>query len=181
MSISTFKPQNKDILYKRLLPNCFLGESRMECPFGCGWEGEEFSEHFNVCPAKVCPHCGSTNVFFIRVDKIECVQCKHTWPKPPQAPPEKEHIIKTFKTEDEFRAWLSEQKLTAEPLPGTGILKGEDRVASYFETKEGIEVDLVNSNTWRYTNDVFMKVETEEGVALEEIIETPVEVKREES
>ena len=90
-------------------------------------------------------------------------------------PPEKEeHIIKTFKTEDAFRAWLSEKKLIAEPRPRTGIFKGEDRVASYFETKEGIEVDLVDSETWLYRDGVFMKVEID-GEAMETPVEAPEE------
>lgn len=154
----------------------------MKCPWECGWEGppEKYAKHYDECPNKICPKCGSTQIFFYKKDHLQCLVCgnkqkKGEIPKLKEAPPEKERIIKTFKTEEEFHAWLTEQGLTAEPRPGTGILKGEDRVASYFETKEGIEVDLINSETWLYTNDVFMKVETEEGVTLEEPIETPVE------
>lgn len=148
----------------------------MKCPFGCGWEGpeEKYLQHFDKCPNKVCPECGSNNTFFLAVDKIECISCGHIWPKS-KAPPKKE-IFKTFKTENEFMTWLAENGLTAEARPGTGIFRGEDHVASYLDTKEGIEVDLVNAETWRIRNETFLKIETENGLALvEEPVETPVE------
>ena len=95
----------------------------MECPFGCSYEGEDLSDHFNVCPAKVCPECGSKDVFLIRADTLECLQCQHTWPKTQKAPPEKEE-----------------------------------------------------EDTWLIRDDVFLKVETEDGLALiEEPVETFVE------
>lgn len=71
--------------------------------------------------------------------------------------------------------WLAENGLTAEARPGTGIFRGEDRVASYFETDEGIEVDLLDMKTWLYRNATFMKVETSNGLTLEAPVETPVE------
>jgi len=55
----------------------------MKCAWGCGWEGTatEYTEHYKICPKKVCPRCSSTNVFFIRVDEIQCIVCGHTWKK----------------------------------------------------------------------------------------------------
>jgi ribosomal protein L37AE/L43A len=55
----------------------------MKCPWGCEWEGlaAEYTAHYKICPKKVCPSCNSTNVFFIRVDEIECITCGHTWKK----------------------------------------------------------------------------------------------------
>jgi len=88
----------------------------MKCPWGYGWEGSpsQYAEHYNECPAKVCPRCGSTKIFFYRVDEIECLQCSNKWkkgeaPKVEEAPPPKEEKVvtsKTFKTEEEFRDWL---------------------------------------------------------------------------
>jgi len=118
----------------------------MKCPWGCGWEGtaSQYSEHYDICPAKVCPRCGGTSIFFFRVDEIECITCGHRWKKGEvvkveEAPPVEEKVVtsKTFKTEEEFRGWLREQKLTAEPPPHAGLFKGDKRVGSYFETSEG--------------------------------------------
>ena len=154
----------------------------MKCPWCEEWEGPaaEYHKHYKECPAKVCPKCGSTNIFFYQKDAIECLTCGHRWkkgevPKLEEAPPEKEKITKTFKTEDEFRAWLAEQKLTAEPRPGTGIFKNGDRVASYFETKEGIEVDLIDAETWLVRDETLVEVEGR----VEEPLETPVEAPEE--
>ena len=158
----------------------------MECPWGCGWEGtaSQYSEHYAICPAKVCPKCGSRNIFFFRVDKIECITCGHQWkkgeaPKVEEAPPPEEKVVtsKTFKTEEEFRGWLREQKLTAEPRPGTGLFKNGDRVGTYSETDEGIEVDLIDAETWLIRDETYVEVEGK----VEEPLETPVEVVEETS
>lgn len=160
----------------------------MKCPWECGWEGppEEYAKHYDECPNKICPECGSTQIFFYKKDHLQCLVCGNKWkkgeiPKLKEAPPKKEKITKTFKTEEEFRAWLTEENLTAEPRPGTGIFKNGDRVASYFETEKGIEVDLIDTDTWLYRDGAFLKVETEEGVSLEAPLELPEEAPVEEA
>jgi ribosomal protein L37AE/L43A len=158
----------------------------MKCYWGCGWEGtpSQYSEHYNICPAKVCPKCGSTNIFFYRVDEIECLQCGNKWKKGEVPKVEEEKVItsKTFKTEEEFRDWLRKHKLTAEPRPGTGLFKNGDRVGSYFETDEGIQVDLAeDAKTWLIRDEVFVEVEAGEEMMVEKPIETPVEETGEET
>jgi len=154
----------------------------MKCPWGCRWEGTaaEYNEHYKICPKKVCPRCNSTNVFFIRVDEIECITCGHQWKKGKarkveEAPEEKAVTSKTFKTEEEFRDWLRKQKLTAEPRPGTGLFKNGDRVGTYFETDEGIEVDLIDAETWLIRDETYVEVEGK----VEEPSQTPVEAPEE--
>jgi len=78
----------------------------MKCYWGCGWEGttSQYNEHYDICPAKVCPKCGSTNIFFFRVDEIECITCGHQWKrgevvKVEEAPPAGEE--KTWLIRDE--------------------------------------------------------------------------------
>jgi len=97
----------------------------MKCPWGCGWEGtpSQYSEHYNECPAKVCPKCGSTNIFFFRVDEIQCIVCGHTWkkgevPKVEEAPPV-----------DEERTWLIRNKT---------LVETEGRVEEPLETPEEV-------------------------------------------
>ena len=153
----------------------------MKCYWGCGWEGtaSQYNEHYNICSAKVCPKCGSKNTFFFRVDEIECITCGHQWKKgevpkvKEEPPPEEEKVVpsKTFKTEEEFRGWLRKQRLTAEPRPGTGLFKNGDRVGSYFETDEGIEVDLIDAETWLIRDETYVEVEGK----VEEPLQTPVE------
>jgi len=55
----------------------------LTCPWGCGWKGSalDYLEHYNECPARVCPKCGSTDVFFHRKDAIECLTCGNRWPR----------------------------------------------------------------------------------------------------
>jgi len=99
-----------------------------------------------------------------------------------EAPPAEEKVVpsKTFKTEEEFRDWLRKHKLTAEPRPGTGLFKNGDRVGSYFETDEGIEVDLIDAKTWLIRDATYMAVEGEEEAARVEVpLETPVETPQE--
>jgi len=99
-----------------------------------------------------------------------------------EASPAEEKVVtsKTFKTEEEFRGWLREQKLTAEPRPGTGLFKNGDRAGSYFETDEGIEVDLIDAETWLIRDATYMAVEGEEEAArVEAPLETPVEAPQE--
>jgi len=156
----------------------------MECPWGCGWEGTaaEYNEHYKICPKKVCPRCNSANVFFIQVDEIECITCGHQWkkgeaPKAEEASPPEEKVVtsKTFETEEEFRDWLGKQKLTAEPRPGTELFRNGDRVGTYFETDEGIEVDLIDAETWLIRDETYVEVEGE----VEEPLQTPVEAPEE--
>ncbi|MCL6579246.1 MAG: hypothetical protein K6T73_07650 [Candidatus Bathyarchaeota archaeon] len=100
---------------------------------------------------KFVPSAGAQIFSFFRVDEIECITCGHQWKKGevPKVEEEKVIISKTFKTEEEFRDWLRKHKLTAEPRPGTGLFKNGDRVGSYFETDEGIQVDLAeDAKTW---------------------------------
>jgi len=74
----------------------------VKCYWGCGWEGtlSQYSQHYNICPAKVCPRCGGTNIFFLRVDEIECITCGHQW--------KKREEVKTKETlpAEEEKTWL---------------------------------------------------------------------------
>jgi len=157
----------------------------MRCYWCQEWEGtpSEYHEHYKVCPKKVCPRCGGTNIFFFRVDEIECITCRHQWKVEEAPPPEEEKVVpsKTFKTEEEFRDWLRKQKLTAEPRPRTGLFKNGDRVGSYFETDEGIEVDLIDTETWLIRDETLVEVEGKVEEPLETPVEAPEEVVEEET
>ena len=82
----------------------------MKCPWGCGWEGTaaKYNEHYKICPKKVCPRCNSTNVFFIRVDEIQCIVCGYTWKKG-----EVPKVEETLPVEEE-RTWLIRDKTLVE-------------------------------------------------------------------
>lgn len=57
-----------------------------------------------------------------------------------------------------------------------------DRVGSYFETDEGIQVDLAeDAKTWLIRDEVFVEVEAGEEMMVEKPIETPVEETGEET
>jgi len=163
------------------------------CPWGCGWKGSaiDYSEHYDECPARVCPKCGSTDVLFYRKEAIECLTCGNRWPRKevPEAPeipaevpveekPEvkdEELAPKIFKTEEEFRSWLEKHGVTAEPRPHAGLFKDDKRVGSYFETAEGIQVDLAeDAKTWLIRDEVFVEVEAGEEAMVEKPLETPV-------
>lgn len=151
------------------------------CPWGCGWQGpaEEYSKHYDECPVRVCPKCGSSNIFFYRRDALECLTCGNKWPRkdvPVEEKPEKP-APKIFKTEEEFHGWLERQGLTAEPESNAGLFKNGKRVGSYFETSEGVQVDLAeDAKTWLIRDKVFVKVEAaDEEAMVEKPIETPVE------
>jgi len=153
----------------------------LKCPWGCGWKGsaEEYSKHYDECPARVCPKCRSSNIFFYRKDALECLKCGNKWPRkevPVEEKPEKP-AQKIFKTEEEFRSWLKRQGLTAEPEPRKGLFKNGKRVGSYFETSEGVQVDLAeDAKTWLIRDKVFVEVEAaDEEAMVEKPIETPVE------
>jgi len=160
----------------------------MKCPWGCGWQGlaDEYLRHYDGCPSRVCPKCGSSNISFYRKDSLECLTCGNKWPRkkvpetpemPSQVSVEDEKLApKIFKTEEEFRGWLEKHGLTAEPRPNAGLFKDDKRVGSYFETSDGIQVALTeDAKTWLIRDDVFMEVEADEQKMVEKPIETPVE------
>jgi len=166
----------------------------LTCPWGCGWQGpaDEYLKHYDKCPSRVCPKCGSSNIFFYRKDAIECLTCGNKWlrkkfPEAPEisteVPVEEEKLApKIFKTEEEFRGWLEKQGLTAEPRPHAGLFKGDKCVGSYFETSEGIQVVLAeDAKTWLIRDEVFVEVEAGEEAMVEKPIETPVEETGEET
>lgn len=64
----------------------------------------------------------------------------------------------------------------------TGLFKDDKRVGSYFETAEGIQVDLAeDAKTWLIRDEVFVEVEAGEEMMVEKPIETPVEETGEET
>jgi len=156
----------------------------LKCPRGCGWQGpaDEYLKHYDECPARVCPKCGSSNIFFYRRDALECLTCGNRWPRKRVALEEKPEVEeekltpRIFKTEEEFRVWLEKHGLTAEPRPHAGLLKDDKQVGTYFETSEGIHVALTgDAKTWLIRDDVFVEVEAGEEAMVEKPMETPVE------
>jgi len=87
----------------------------MKCPWGCGWQGpaDEYLKHYDECPSRVCPKCGSSNISFYGKDALECLTCGNKWPRkkvpetretPSEVSVEDEKLApKIFKTEEEFR------------------------------------------------------------------------------
>jgi len=151
----------------------------LKCPWGCGWQGpaDEYSKHYDECPARVCPKCGSSNISFYRKDAIECLTCGNRWPRKMVRLKEKTEVEegklapRIFKTEEEFRGWLEKHGLTAEPRPHAGLFKDDKCVGSYFETSDGIQVALTeDAKTWLIRDKVFVEVEAEEENMVEKLM-----------
>ena len=156
----------------------------MECPWGCGWKGDpsEYLKHLETCPKH--PDAQKPPSQDEKVHKfLEKVAAEEVVEGPAETPVEEEKLApKIFKTEEEFRSWLEKHGITAEPRPMTGLFKDDKRVGSYFETAEGIQVDLAeDAKTWLIRDEVFVEVEAGEEMMVEKPIETPVEETGEET
>ena len=148
--------------------------NRMKCPWTCGWEGktELYIKHLEKCPKypgakKILAHEEKVYEFLEEeVAKVKAGEEKL------EVEEEKKKHSKVFKSWEEFLDWLAKQGITAEPRPHTGLYKDDKRVGAYFETSEGIRVDLVeDAETWLIRDKVFVEVEGK----VEEPLQTPVE------